>query len=194
VELPNIVVIRLVPLAPVEPELTAATAEAMVSDRIHMSMEPQRGTQWCWAAVAVSFQNHLGTGTFTQCSLVKEELGHDHHECCDNDPPLDECDKDAALADGFDKVGVAFNVQSSALLFSEVKTQISTHRKPVACFIDFPSKPIGHFVEIDGYVDGSPGTYIVNDPERGEVRSPADEMVFNYANKGGIWKQTFLLV
>jgi hypothetical protein len=155
-------------------------------------METQKGTQWCWAAVAISFQNHLHTGSRTQCVLARDLLpNHNGHDCCVADPPLPECNKEAPLLDALTEVGVHATPKGGTLLFSDIVTRVKA-KELIACVIHFSSALINHFVQIDGVIE-STRELIVNDPLRHEVKLSMTDMLTNYNKEGGTWTQTLLI-
>lgn len=162
--------------------------------RLNVPMQEQRGINWCWAAVAVSLQNHLNTGNKTQCELAAEQINHNDHDCCAVEPISETCDLQSSLELALERVGVKVVPESRALDAVEATDLIKSNR-PFALLIEFPPPFVNHFVQFDGYVEGggvNPDC-IINDPWRHEVRQPFDELRTNYAKANGVWKRTFFI-
>lgn len=169
------------PLAPAEAE-----------NHLGFTVEPQKGDQWCWAAVSVSLRALLRSDLppLQQCRLAEIVLPGGLN-CCDGSdeaPPV--CDKAAFLDDGLSAAGVAANRNDSPLSFHDVREQIDQQR-PVACRIDFAPPRLPHFVVIEGYIEGDDRQYSVTDPLRGKGMMDVATFESNYAHEGGLWAATF---
>lgn len=189
--LPRVIRRRLVPLhedaMDTDPEVLDALG---APDNLDIDMPKQMGRNWCWAAVSISFQDFMESGSKTLCGLVAETLDHTHN-CCAVTPPPAGCDQQGSLADALKRVKVSFS-PDVALLFSQVVTQIKKERKPIGCFIDFTPPAIDHYVAIDGY-DEATQELLVKDPRIGPLKISIDEMLFNYDNRGGAWTKSFVV-
>lgn len=190
-ELPRVIQRRLIAL---NDEVTEASSTVLKAfggtDNLDIAMPKQIGKRWCWAAVSISFQDFRKTGSKTLCSLVKETRNHTH-DCCAVLPPLQDCDQEGTLADALPRVNVSF-APDGALTFSQVVTQIRDQHKPIGCFIDFNPPAIDHFVAIDGYVEATQELR-VKDPQLGPLKISISDMLFNYNNKGGRWRKSFVV-
>jgi len=170
----------------------AATAEE--EKHIGLTVEPQKGDQWCWAAVAVSLRALLRTDLppLEQCRIAEMVLPGGL-SCCDGSdqaPPV--CDKAALLDDGLTAAGVAAARTDSPISFHDVCEQIR-HERPVACRIDFPPPHLPHFVVIEGFIEGDDRQYSVTDPKRGKGMMDSVTFESDYAHEGGTWRATFLM-
>jgi hypothetical protein len=168
--------------------------DAGSSHRIGVERVPQTRTRWCWAAVSVSMRHFLRSDLprITECKLAEIRLGHtQQHDCC-TPPPIESCNVENFLERALHDAGVEVRVHSGVLFFPDVRDELSANR-PICVRIDFSPPNLDHFVQLDGFEEGNPPMYIVNDPQRGELRMSESDFRTNYNNERGAWQATYLL-
>ncbi len=151
-----------------------------------LAMEPQRNTEWCWAAVSASIARFYETqSSWTQCAIVNLELGQT--VCC-AEGSASTCNRpfvlEAALA-LVDHLGRDF---AGPLAFADITAEIDAGR-PIGVCIDWTGGG-GHFVSIDGY-SREDEMVEVRDPMFGASRMPVSSFPGRYQG-GGTWGWTYL--
>jgi hypothetical protein len=168
--------------------VAALAAPSPSQGHIGVTMQPQEGDNWCWAAVAVSVRNFLDPADpLRQCDLANTQLNRT--DCC-QDPKPGDCDVPSALDLALTNAQVPSTNQSGTLLFSEVATEIGGNR-PVMCAIRWASGFVYHFIQIDGFVQSGRGNeLIVNDPQMPQSRIPFNTLFSTYRGTGS-WVWTY---
>jgi hypothetical protein len=166
--------------------------------QLTFAMEPQKQTNWCWAAVAISVANFFGTfqanlAPWTQCALANAELGQT--TCCTNGSSQN-CDQDWTLDTALSRVGhLAGPKTNGPSAPADVEVELAASR-PVGVRIGWYGGGKGHFVVISGYDDSSGTPEVdVEDPYWG----PSVLLDFNtfstaYQSGTGQWTHTYPIV
>jgi hypothetical protein len=184
--------LTLVPPPHISFEATAAAMATSTGHSVGVRHEQQNGTFWCWAAVSVAMRSFVRKDlpAISQCDFASLHLKH-AHTCCANDHALEACDVQGVLEDALAAAGV--KVQPPEAPFpSTVRSELVKDR-PVCALIEFPNAP-NHFVQIDGFkAVGGSHNYVINDPQRGVLDMPEDDLKNNYHNEKGRWRRSYLL-
>jgi hypothetical protein len=181
----------------VSAEVGGAQASGSVTG---FTMETQRRTRWCWAAVAVSVARKYDRQTqWTQCRVATDfyARGGDGFNCCGGDQ--DACNLSQALSEVFAVTGnLAGAATGSSIDYDSLCREIIGDR-PVCARIGWPpTNEDGHFVTVTGFRTGADGTRYV------DVQDPVDdgdpdnlkhfslnEFSTNYDHVGGEWTWTY---
>jgi hypothetical protein len=160
------------------------------------TMQPQQEDNWCWAAVAVSINNFLDSGSatpWTQESLATNVLQKDGKIAatvdCTATPGL--CDFTAALNDAFTAThNLAGSFDNGHLDFDSIKGWIEAGF-PICAQIDWFGGG-AHAIALDGYQEYASGAQavVVQDPFYGPSLQFYDDLVSDYP-PGGTWAETF---
>ncbi len=142
-------------------------------------MQSQEQQNWCWAAVACSTAELFGQLTWTQCKLVEAELDED--TCC-QDGSTDECDKPWYLDDALRRTGNLEAFTSGATAFASVRDEVDAGL-PLGVRIRWEDGG-GHFVALDGYLDGDDPQVQVRDPWDGLHQFDYEEFRDRYDGNG----------
>ncbi len=164
------------------------TAEAAVPPErlLDFSMQPQKETEWCWAAVSTSVSLfYEQTSAWTQCTVVNSQLGQT--TCCTQGSSTT-CNVASYLTPALQLVGHLAHDFGRALSMAEIAVEIDAGR-PVALCIDWTGGG-GHFVVIDGY-DETAGTVDIKDSLFGASTEPLSQFPASYQG-GGTWSWTYL--
>ncbi len=165
-----------------------APATRAAAANLNFNMQPQQQTQWCWAAVTVSTSRFYRPGTsWTQCVLVNQELGQS--TCCQNGSSA-ACNKPWYLDRALRRTGNLASFNSGTVPYGTVQQQINS-RRALGVRIAW-SGGGGHFVVLDGYSTGAPGTQFVSvrDPIYGTSTYAYARFVNGYQGSGS-WSHTY---
>jgi hypothetical protein len=159
-------------------------------------IEPQRETNWCWAAVSSSVDHYFNPhSTLNQCGIAGRFLKRD---CC-TDP--DNCDTAMALQDVLGPLARLDHPIVGPVHFVDIKNEIDA-RRPVAVRVEWFDGN-AHFVVICGYTIHQSGlrTIDVADSFYGDVFGGTYSGIWTIDfdlfpasyQQGGEWTATFLL-
>jgi papain like cysteine protease AvrRpt2 len=166
--------------APAAPPQAAPAGE----HELGLAMQPQRETEWCWAAVSVSIAGFFDPdAAWTQCTLVGAQL--ERTDCCQD---AGACNTPQQLTPALARVGHLDKDFGGGLDLQAIAAQVDAG-KLVALCIDW-SGGGGHFVVIDGY-DPSAGMVDVKDPLFGTSYLALSAFPAHYQG-GGTWGWTYL--
>lgn len=163
--------------------------------RIPFSLEAQKASNWCWAAVAVSVETYYGRNGETQCRLAGRH--HGVQGCC-GQPVPDECDRAAKLSEVLTELGSLRDFLQEAASTDVLSDEIRVGN-PVCCHISWTGLDAGHFVVVVGFEEnGAVLDVVVEDPapvDQGRVWSlPYDELVSQFGEDGsGAWDFSYLV-
>jgi len=136
---------------------TAATTAAGSQPRkLDYPPQPQRWSQWCWAAVAVGVARcYDSSSQWEQCSVAADVLGR---ACCNGAF----CNEKAGLGSALDVVGHRDTIAAQPMSLAEVRDEIDAGR-PV-CVRQLIGGQ-GHVVAIYGYLNRNGRQFVfVADP------------------------------
>jgi hypothetical protein len=161
-----------------------------------LTVEHQRQTQWCWAAVSNSVSHYYDAGsTWTQCTIVNAELGQTG--CCTNGSTA-ACNQPWYLDKALTRVGCLLSMASGTLSFSTVKSLINSTRPP--CARQGWSGGGGHFMAIVCYFQGLLGLIAgagstakrlrISDPWYGDSVLDYDVFLSGYQGSG-TWTHSY---
>ncbi len=164
---------------------------AVPQHNIGIPIEPQQGTNWCWAAVTVSIRNFSTAPPMRQCELAQIQLGHS--DCCTQPLPA-ACNTTGFLHIALANAGVAADNLQGALAFGDLCDRIVLD-KPICCAIRWRVSNDHHFVQVDGFIANGPrgDEVIVNDPRIPGGRMAYTALVNNYQNAGD-WVWTYRIL
>ena len=173
---------------------TFALGPSAPSHKLAMSVQPQRETNWCWAAVSVSICAFYNAVTiWTQCLVANAALPRT--DCCsasaNSDPAL--CNTPWYLDVALQVTANFRQMIAAPLSFTAVQTEVNGSQ-PIGCRIGWTGGG-GHFVAIVGWLTGSSGTdYIdVSDP----IYLDSQIAFANFAGayqSGGSWTHSYLTI
>jgi len=177
----------LVPLGLAAPPMLAAapSAAAPVWRAITFHMQTQLQTEWCWAAVTASVsQYYLAMSTWTQCSMVNDQLTQT--TCCVNgSSPA--CNQPYFLDLSLTRSGNLAAFAAGAASMAQVQAEINANR-PLGVRIGWPNNGGGHFVIIEGY--STANDLDIQDPWFGQ--STVDYNHFQTSYQGtGAWTHSY---
>lgn len=156
-------------------------------ERLEFAMQSQAQTQWCWAAVSVSVADfYEGTGNWTQCRMVNEEL--EQESCCE-DGESEACNQPWFLDRALERAGAFAGMEEVPSEGIEpIPGEIGAGR--AFCARIGWSGGGGHFVVIDGYTLDN-ANLAIEDPIFGASDLPA--ATFRSAYQGtGSWTDSYL--
>jgi hypothetical protein len=114
---------------------------------LDLTMQVQRESAWCWAAVATSLARHYASRSdWTQCRLVSHVLKR--RGCC-QDGGRPACDRPLDLWTAIGAVGHLAKMTRGPASLARVRKEID-HGRAIGCSIEW-SFGGGHAVLIDGY-------------------------------------------
>ena len=162
------------------------------------TMQQQKQTNWCSAALAASVADLMGNSNqWTQCKLANEQLSQSG--CCDDGSGPD-CNQIAFLETSLSIIRHrrpgGGNPAHRAASPDEVRQEINSNR-PIGVRVAWPeSGDQGHFILISGY-DDSTAVFqvVVNDPENpdgtpGKNYSYQDLTERGYLGRG-VWTDSY---
>ncbi len=168
-------------------------------------MQAQEEGMWCWAAVAVSVNNFLGTpNTWTQRKLVSQILGRD---CSADTNPASPCNSPFNLEGPLARVGNLFDPNGAQFdriaRFSDLQDYWARFPLPVCLRIVWhDGSGQAHFIALTGATRLADGTQLlmVNDPAPhgfGPAQWDYDQLRLNYGSPGsesiGQWNDTYFV-
>jgi hypothetical protein len=166
----------------------------MPHQQLAFVMDPQRQSEWCWAAVSASVASYYGTagpsgGPWQQCELANAELGQT--TCCANGATA-QCNRDDTLDTALTRVGhLASAAYSAPALFSDVQLEIGANHL-VGVRVQWHASGTGHFVIIRGCDDsGGMQNLDIEDPYYGSSTYDYSAFVVGYQSGGGGWTHTY---
>lgn len=118
---------------------------------LNFAMQPQKQTQWCWAAVSASVATYYGSDDFTQCDLATwaaSTRGVANANCC-KDGSSSDCNKPFTLDTALTHVGHLNAMTEGASTLPAVQGQIDG-KHPLGVRVGWTGGG-GHFLVIDGY-------------------------------------------
>jgi hypothetical protein len=168
-----------------------------MANPLTFTMQQQKQTNWCWAAVATSVADFLGNlNQWTQCKLSNQQLTQT--TCCSDGANPNTCNKVSFLENSLllvQHTSPATPLHAAASE-ADIKREIDAGR-PIGVRIGWNnSGDQGHFVLVTGYVDSPTGFLIVvNDPEKpdgtpGSTYSYTEITQTGYLQKG-TWSYTY---
>jgi hypothetical protein len=153
---------------------------------LHLAMQTQQESQWCWAAVAtsVSLFYNAGSGR-TQCSVVNAELGQTTCCQCGCTPA---CNQPWYLDLALQRTANLASWSAGTVAYSAIRGQVVAGR-PLGARIGW-SGGGGHFVVLDGY-NSAGGQYLsVRDPFYGSSVYTYASFQSSYQTIGS-WTDTY---
>lgn len=150
--------------------------EPPVNKSLNFTVQHQRQTQWCWAAVTSSVAAYYKRSDWSQCRVVNVALGQ--AVCCGNGSST-ECNKPWYLDKALDLVGNLDALAPQALPLQQIKGEIDANH-PIGVRIGW-SGGGGHFIAIGGY---SENLVHVHDPWYGESSKNYMEVLTSYQGIG----------
>lgn len=152
---------------------------------LNLSMQPQKESEWCWAAVSASVAAFFSdTSPWTQCGIVCEMLAQS--ACC-TDGSSSACNQPYYLDRALRLVKHYKSDFEGRPADSWLDSEIS-ERNPVGVSINWTGGG-GHFVAVDGF-DTTKGTIDVRDPLFGNAWLAASSFPSTYQG-GGTWAWTY---
>jgi hypothetical protein len=164
-----------------------------------LTMQYQKYTNWCWAAVAASVAAYCRpTNAVLQCEIANVEL--DRTDCCNPEQgTLPYINVQHMLGSALQQVGCLAEESPHASSREEVRRQINEKRQPVCALIiwsqDEPShgaaRSGSHFVTITGYRTDS-NALLIADPLFGPMIEIAfEQFCTEYQVGAGRWAKTY---
>src|SRR5262245_23438285 len=111
----------VVPLGLIEDPLGGAPARGALA----FTMQHQKQTQWCWAAVTASVAAYYRNQAWTQCRVVNNQLGQ--VSCCSNGS-TSACNQPWYLDKALDVVGNLGDYAAGALSIGQITAEIDGAR------------------------------------------------------------------
>jgi hypothetical protein len=146
------------------------------------TVQHQRQTQWCWAAVTSSVATYYKSPSWTQCRLANLQLGQS--SCCAGGSTA-ECNRPWFLDKALDQVGNLSEFTTAPLTLPQIVAELDAGR-PIGVRIGWGGGG-GHFVAIGGY---SQDVVDVHDPWFGN--SSIDYLAFRSRYQGnGRWTHSY---
>ena len=171
-----------------------------MSKKLDLSLEHQKCTQWCWAAVTLAigtFFNDDATFPSKQCALANDMVGARKNCCtdchCETDP-FDTCNRSINL--GVVLANYRYGRDGSSgvarLTFDEVRDEIEDeHPIAVSIKLQEPAAP-SHAIVIFGYTDDE--TLNIADPMQAgtQISATLDELLNGTSTQlHGTWEAAF---
>ena len=155
----------------------------LVNRSLDFTLQQQRQTQWCWAAVAASVASYYRRSGWSQCRLVSLELSES--TCC-VDGVSAECNRPWYLDKALDRVRNLAAYTPRPLRLQQIRLEIDGTR-PIGVRIGWRGGG-GHFVVICGYSELN--VLDIHDPWFG--RSSVDYLAFRRRYQGnGRWTHSY---
>ncbi len=149
------------------------------------TMEKQKETKWCWAAVGQCVERHFQTTNPSQCEVAQRFTGL---PCCSVGTNCNKVEELEILLTDF---GHLRPPVEGPLDFDEIVDDIEANDHPICCFIR--RSPNNHFVTIAGYRDTAGKKQLaILDPAAGGPPEEHDYDAFAVEFKNGTWEATML--
>lgn len=148
-------------------------------------MQRQAQSNWCWAATAVSVDQHYPpSGGWTQCSLANSQLTR--NDCC---PPGSSgaCNKASRLEDALGNVGHFSRPVHGIVSADDLRQQLGADH-PVGVRIGWRGGNNGHFVVVSACL--ADDTVRIEDPHHGTRHMPYSKLETAYPGNGA-WTNTY---
>jgi len=160
----------------------------LVWRRLAFTMQHQQQTNWCWAATAASVASFYDAATrWSQCRVAGTNTGFS--DCCGGGAS-GHCNVASVLTTPLTIVGHLASWQSGSVAFGTVRSQIDANT-PVCLRIGW-SGGGGHFIAIDGYLQGSTRFVSVDDPWYGPSDVAVTTLGGTYQGSGS-WTHTYFV-
>lgn len=165
----------------------AAPAVPAAARTLPLTVEKQKASNWCWAAVAVSVDRNEGGTAWTQCELANRELTMTG--CCTDPGP---CDTPHRLDLALTTVNRLSYWAVGTTPFGQVRKEIDASR-PLCCRIGWQGTASGHFVVIRGYSEGDTRNDLeIDDPIDGPSTYEYGEFATRY-RQTGVWTHSYFV-
>lgn len=176
-----------------------------VPNALNVTMQNQRQTEWCWAAVAICVAQLMGNPQlWDQCSLAGAQLGQPGNFCCMNGGDPNTCNKPAKLEDSLSRVQHFSTTQNPNPAQGvpdpgAIKQEIDGSR-PIGVRIQWDqSGNQGHYVLVTGYDDSTDDFKVfINDPENPDGApytayslAALNQSGYQSSGKSGSWSFTY---
>lgn len=173
----------------------AGTASSSSQHRamLDFDMEPQRHSNWCWAAVAASVAAYYDNGTYKkQCEIAALDL--DRSDCCAHDCGAKDvkCNVTNVFGSPLNRVRCLQRVERfKQATPSQVLEELEAGR-PICVRTVWPGGG-AHFVAIVGSWLDAEGTSMLalDDPFWGRSEYSYDRFATHYQLLGGSWNDTY---
>lgn len=174
-------------IAPVSPALGGAPAAGW--RRVPFSMLHQEQTNWCWCATTLSVHEFFVNGSgISQCAAANRIL--QRNDAC-VDPTNPSVNRIWFLDRALNAFGhLAEPVVDGALAWGRLSTEIGANR-PVGCRTGWAGGG-GHFLCVDGVLDGPDRMVAVDDPIFGASDIKIDVFLDSYLGTG-TWTHSYVL-
>jgi len=155
------------------------------------SIDKQQDTLWCWAAVTSSLLRHFAQKPFkSQCAIASSEWDT---QCCPAKINRRACNVKHSLRIVLDHTGQCRDYSDFPVSTAQIATELRLNR-PVCIRIEWPNRG-GHFVAIAG-MSGQDGAEVLTvvDPLYPPWTGSRKALIGGgYQNKGGAWKNTYVV-
>jgi hypothetical protein len=179
------------PIAPAPRGFAGGAGMAPTSGRLNFVIQPQKQSNWCWAAVSTSVSHFFNAASaWTQCLVANATLPRT--DCCGagaSDPA--KCNAYGYLDQALTTTGNLQEMQSRSMSFAEVQAQIR-QSKPVGSRVGWFGGG-GHFMAIVGWMVADSGEQYLDvaDPIFLNSQIPYDSYASAYQS-GGDWTHSYL--
>jgi Papain-like cysteine protease AvrRpt2 len=144
-----------------------------------ITIEPQKQSEWCWAAVTSTVDHYYdATSSWTQCSLANNQL---HQTTCCVAGSSKQCNQPWDLQRSLGLVGRLRIAVETPALYDGIQQEID-EKHPLCVRIGWPDGQ-GHAVIIYGY-DDAIGYVFVGDPIFGITKIPYASFLSHYQGDG----------
>jgi hypothetical protein len=160
------------------------------SGQLAFRIEPQRQTNWCWAAVSVSVARFYDpASSWTQCAVA--DRAWSRQDCCGTEGSDERtCNQDWFLDSALEITRCLVGMEQRAFTFDEVLGEIG-RGAVVGCRVEW-SGGRGHFMVIVGWRIGDRGKRYIDiaDPIYLDTQIVFDEFARHY-HGGGDWTHSY---
>jgi hypothetical protein len=158
----------------------------MPNIQLSFTMQTQKQTQWCWAAVSVSTALFYSPSSiWKQCDVVDAELNQSN--CCMNGSSPS-CNKPWYLDTALARVGHLSHSVARPASFADCDQEL-TGGRPLGAHIAW-SPFTGHFVVVSGIGNNANQLVTIQDPANGLTTIPYGTFVSAYLGTG-TWDESF---
>jgi hypothetical protein len=176
---------------------------------LNFQMFAQKGTEWCWAAVASSVSKYLAAqgsagGSYEQCQVARLVLpvgppAIATADCCTNGGAAscpgqsNQYNVEADLAQALRQTQHMVEPPAGPLDFNTIQQEIVNNRRPVCIRFTYTSQDAHLLAICDAYRDPQGiATYVLADPMHPDLYpQSAESLLTSYRNQSGSWSNTY---
>jgi len=180
-------------LGPLEAVTPAPAAAAPTSHSIGFTIEYQKQTNWCWAAVSLGVATRYNTPGWQQCTIASAVFPQ--CDCCGADGPrtgAGGCNNTSNLILSLGKVGHFDRIDIHPQAYETIKQEMNADR-PLCCMIQWFGSNLSHYVVIGGWIEQGGTQYVeIHDPAaHAPIHMTYSDLCTRYSRYGDRWTNSY---